>query len=82
MALFTFTPPHTVTAHSKSQGPRSTIMSMVNKHFEKKEPFIYQKPDLFAPLWVTPSPLEISTQDAKANKAMELNDMKICGGSC
>ena len=42
MALFTFTPPHTVsiiktfTAHSKSQRPRSTIMSMINDHYEKR----------------------------------------------
>jgi hypothetical protein len=52
---------------------------MINKHFEKPEPFIYQKLDLFTPLWVTPSPLEISTQDAKANE-VELveHGTKLC----
>ena len=44
-------------------------MSIINDHFEKQEPFIYQKPDLFAPLWATPSPLAVSTQQAEANKA-------------
>jgi hypothetical protein len=44
-------------------------MSMIDKHFEKQEPFIYQKPNIFASLWATPSPLAISTQDAEANKA-------------
>ena len=44
-------------------------MSMINEHFEKREPFIYYQPDLFAPLWATPSPLAVSTQEAEANKA-------------
>ena len=43
---------------------------MINDHFEKQKPFIYQKPDLFAPLWATTLPLAVSpTQEAKANKA-------------
>ena len=44
-------------------------MSMINDDFEKQEPFIYQKLDLFAPLWATPLPLAVSTQEAEANKA-------------
>ena len=44
-------------------------MSMINDHFEKQEPFIHQKLDLLAPLWATPLPLAVSTQEAEANKA-------------
>ena len=44
-------------------------MSMINNHFEIQKPFIYQKTDLFAPLWAAPSPLAVSTQEAEAKKA-------------
>ena len=58
-----------VTAHSTSQGSQPTIASLITEYFEKKEPFIYEKPNLFALLWETCSPLTISTQDGEAQKA-------------
>ena len=55
---------------------------MINDHFEKQKPFMYQKPDLFAPLWATPSQLAVSTQEAEANKAkLTKHGTKICEGS-
>ena len=58
-----------VTAHSTSQDAQPTITSLITEYFKKKEPFVYEKPNLFAPLWETCLPLTISTQDGEAQKA-------------
>ncbi|KIJ91731.1 hypothetical protein K443DRAFT_126162, partial [Laccaria amethystina LaAM-08-1] len=48
---------------------RPDIASLIYKHFENPEPFIYEKPvDIFAPLWETPSPVAIRTKDDAARK--------------
>ena len=64
-----------VTAHSTSQGSQPTIASIITEYFKKKEPFIYEKPNLFAPLWETCLPLTISTQDVKHRK-QDLSNME------
>lgn len=48
---------------------RPSIGSLIEQHFEKKEPFIYEKPDLFSALWETPSPLTVRTSESEAQKA-------------
>jgi hypothetical protein len=66
-----FFPIWKIYTHNTAQGgsARPDIASLIYKHFENPEPFIYEKPvDIFAPLWETPSPVAIRTKDDAARK--------------